>query len=583
MSKHIFWCMAMICCVVNLSWGQSSDEYYVESSGGDIFATHSAWDNHSVVLADNGNVAIWGTTLIDGGGNERVFLQGVQYPFTNPPGLVFDGIYDNSTCGSGPFSGQSRFHGMVDDKMTGINQVVVASTFYLPYPGGAQSGALVIFSIDPTSGAVNWVRHLFVYGDITQIKEVSIIQDNNGDFVIAYDFREAYPTYPTPFYGLGVTRLDPVGNVIWLTDYILGTVDTDNPFTLHHVIHDQSNGLYVLAGEYDLTPVGGTVEPFILQVDEGSGGLVNPLFHYDFPAPIGGITEVNGLYYISFTTPGGLLAMGEIDPSGILTNVFEYDLPSALLNGGTSEVYSHDLIYNPNSNYFDLLLNYTDGVSNSYGMGFVDYSNPMVIEYTEYEYDPGNFEGTPVSFTDLQPSLTFAFDDRLALIHPDGALVPGASAQEVVKLELFQLGCISQNGESQPMNPNIYNTNAVTLNDLVQGWSCNSKVNPVPYTGNIYDCGGGFITNYRQANVAPTDVKQELTLQVYPNPVQEALILDVDFTESLQTKLIDPMGKIVMETTDQTKLDVRALPPGVYILEVIADQQRFVESILIER
>ena len=59
--------------------------------------------------------------------------------------------------------------------------------------------------------------------------------------------------------------------------------------------------------------------------------------------------------------------------------------------------------------------------------------------------------------------------------------------------------------------------------------------------------------------------------------------MSVEFTESLQTKLIDPMGKIVMETSEQTKLDVRALPPGVYILEVVADQQRFVESILIER
>ncbi|MEL6135267.1 MAG: hypothetical protein AAFR59_18070, partial [Bacteroidota bacterium] len=169
MNKHLIICWVAFCCLGQILYAQSTDEYIIESSGGDVFTTHSAWDNHSIVLADNGNVAIWGTTLIDGAGDQRIFLQGIEYPFVNPPGLLFDGLYDNTACGGAPFSGQSRFHGMVADEITGSNQVVIASTWYRPYPSGAQSGSLVVFSIDPASGAVNWVRHLLVYGDITQI------------------------------------------------------------------------------------------------------------------------------------------------------------------------------------------------------------------------------------------------------------------------------------------------------------------------------------------------------------------------------------------------------------------------------
>ncbi|MEL6133347.1 MAG: T9SS type A sorting domain-containing protein, partial [Bacteroidota bacterium] len=406
------------------------------------------------------------------------------------------------------------------------------------------------------------------------------IQSMSGDFVIGYDFREAYPTYPTPFYGIGATRIDPVGNILFNAQHILGVVGTSNPFRLHHVAEDMTHGLFLLAGEYNLG--GGVVEPFMLQID-GGGGLVNDLFHYSFPGPIGGIVEVNGMYYVSFTTATGEIAMGEIDPSGVLTNVFEFAIPPPLLNGAVSTVISHDLQYNPNSNYFELLLNYTDGVNNSYGMGFVDYSSPFVMEYFEYEYDPGTLEGTPVSFVDLQPGLPFPLDDRLALVHPEGGILPNPNPQEQVRLELFQLTCITLNGDAQPMNPSFYSTSQVPLNLLLEGWSCDTDVNPFPYSGNIYDCSGGFLSPYRQANPNVAQATPELELQVYPNPVQDVLILDVEFQETLQAKVLDPLGKTVLQAENQTKLDVRSLAPGVYILEVIADQQRFVESILVER
>jgi len=585
MKKHLLCLVAILWGWAHVTIGQTStNEYYIESSGGDAFATHAPWDNHSLVLTNNRSSMMWGTTVINPAGQEQVFLQGLRLPFSNSPAVLFDGIYDNSVCGYNLPNPKSRFHGMVNDEISGINQVVVA-TYFVSEVGtnNVEYGSMVIFSIDPVSGNVNWTRHFTPFGDMTEVTGASIIQDQNGDFVIAYDYRETYPNYLTDSYGIGAAKIDPTGNLLWIVDHPIqmAPVLPDNPFTLHHVFHDVQNGLYVLAGESDL---GGVVETFTLSVDEGSGLVVNGMFQYDIPPFLGGITMNNGNYYVTYHSLGGLLGLAEIDPfSGIVTNAWEYDPPVNLNIQGAVTAFPRDLDFNPNTQMFELLTHYTDGVENAYGISTIDANNPTMIQYIEYEYVPGALGGKPVSFVDLQPNAATFTDDRLALIHPDGNALFNPNSQELVKLELFQFNCINASDDIQGFMPNGYSTNFLPMDDVDIQWSCQTKVVKLPYSGRIYDCGGGQIGTYRQApSVTVDDAIQAPTLKLLPNPAHAYILLDIDYRDALEVRMVDPMGKVVLETTSQTKLDVSLLASGMYILEVKADGQRMTESVLIQ-
>ncbi|MEO0638617.1 MAG: hypothetical protein AAFY70_02775, partial [Bacteroidota bacterium] len=82
MKKHLLCLVAILWGWAHVTIGQTStNEYYIESSGGDAFATHAPWDNHSLVLTNNRSSMMWGTTVINPAGQEQVFLQGLRLPF----------------------------------------------------------------------------------------------------------------------------------------------------------------------------------------------------------------------------------------------------------------------------------------------------------------------------------------------------------------------------------------------------------------------------------------------------------------------------------------------------------------------
>ncbi len=69
----------------------------------------------------------------------------------------------------------------------------------------------------------------------------------------------------------------------------------------------------------------------------------------------------------------------------------------------------------------------------------------------------------------------------------------------------------------------------------------------------------------------------DIVIQVYPNPVQTTLTLDIQSPKStwLQTKIIDVTGRIVRRTDlqvqagqHQAELDVKDLADGIYQIEV---------------
>jgi hypothetical protein len=69
------------------------------------------------------------------------------------------------------------------------------------------------------------------------------------------------------------------------------------------------------------------------------------------------------------------------------------------------------------------------------------------------------------------------------------------------------------------------------------------------------------------------DVKPSVTFNVYPNPADDLLTLNVQGSSENTVKIVDVLGNVVMEDKMNTskKIDVRDLKNGVYILTVYAN------------
>lgn len=69
---------------------------------------------------------------------------------------------------------------------------------------------------------------------------------------------------------------------------------------------------------------------------------------------------------------------------------------------------------------------------------------------------------------------------------------------------------------------------------------------------------------------ATEDIQQELITQVFPNPTQDYLQIQLENTSTAQGRLYDLTGRNLQSFTfaQNTRLDLTSLPSGVYLLEV---------------
>ena len=85
---------------------------------------------------------------------------------------------------------------------------------------------------------------------------------------------------------------------------------------------------------------------------------------------------------------------------------------------------------------------------------------------------------------------------------------------------------------------------------------------------------------------APLGVQSDLeSLRVYPNPASGHLT--VEFSEEIkEVALYDLSGKMVMRTTDGqefSRLNIIAVPKGIYLLQVSTETATLYRKILIEQ
>ncbi len=111
-----------------------------------------------------------------------------------------------------------------------------------------------------------------------------------------------------------------------------------------------------------------------------------------------------------------------------------------------------------------------------------------------------------------------------------------------------------------------------------QWMTATSKIPYFEVTGNLV--GSNFtITNARyrgfDKSAPPTvttsvsEIKNELPLVVYPNPVKDKLILDAYHDKNFKASIFDVNGKLIkQENNQQSQIDVSGLEKGIYILVI---------------
>jgi len=108
-------------------------------------------------------------------------------------------------------------------------------------------------------------------------------------------------------------------------------------------------------------------------------------------------------------------------------------------------------------------------------------------------------------------------------------------------------------------------------------WDCISP-------GNCQDPGTGTgaytsLTACQTACVA-TEISEETSLKIYPNPVKDVLIIEGKYTS---VEIYDVFGKAVLTTDYQNTIDVSSLSSGVYMLNITKGDETFMQKITITK
>ncbi|MCC6691265.1 MAG: T9SS type A sorting domain-containing protein [Bacteroidia bacterium] len=118
------------------------------------------------------------------------------------------------------------------------------------------------------------------------------------------------------------------------------------------------------------------------------------------------------------------------------------------------------------------------------------------------------------------------------------------------------------------------------------GGTASYSVGQLVYTTNIGSSGSveqGVQHTYEIFTVGNNETTMKLSLQAFPNPTTENLIVQIsDYNnEKLSYQLVDMQGKLItigQITTQQTQIEMRNLPLTTYFINVINQENKTVQT-----
>jgi hypothetical protein len=87
----------------------------------------------------------------------------------------------------------------------------------------------------------------------------------------------------------------------------------------------------------------------------------------------------------------------------------------------------------------------------------------------------------------------------------------------------------------------------------------------------------GFLQTKLKSGGTPAESFPAFQMSVYPNPVNDLLMIKVEMMQGLQYTLHDVTGVLIEQrliTEEETEIDFRSLSPAIYILRVFDNNQQ---------
>ncbi len=502
------------------------------------------------------------------------------------------------------------------------NSYVTGNSYSIP-PGASLKEHCVLTVKVNTNGQTLWTRNLFVpqnYGAMSK----SIASDDSGNVYVLYQSRFDYGD--TIMNRLVVNKYDPQGNTIWnkyLTEYQHGLTEEVAPREFIY-----RDGFLYCAGGTNFMPDGpANIDGFLYKVNAVTGNVV---WRSVYDGPLGSDDAFRGC----IPGPNGDVwvvgrSKGLLGPTGIFS---DYDVLVARYNASGALQWSY--LLNGSGNSDDIGLNLVvDAQGNSYHSSQVDVlgmgSDSIVVE----KISPSGqrlwrhgFIGSNSGSTRKQPILLLPSGDVVVTSNTvNGITTFAMNASTGAELWRTHYSRAAQGAADKPYEMiadtagNIYIAGGTRHNSGILDDVTTLKYNSSgvlqwyayynePHTGsqdmgvglaldgvqNVYTIGwvqdslyndDYFIAKYGNAlppvepDPEPTAIKRIAMqdMKVYPNPADQFLIVERADRQSLPAKLIlrNVAGQTVWQdqtTKGQQRIDLRLLPPGVYILEYADDK-----------
>ncbi|MEM6342769.1 MAG: T9SS type A sorting domain-containing protein [Bacteroidota bacterium] len=551
-----FSCWILFCSPL---FGQGLNLTFETNAPNESFANHRPWENANIDLINGSGIAVWGTTLDDGFGNEAVYIQTFETPVSGAVNIGFDKQFQIVD----PFNkqnplGPTQFHALVEDG----NQVVVAATRDWETVG---SGVrfITIFSLERSSGIILWTQSLH-FGDVMRMDDLQMIRDNAGDFVVAFNLESQLPKWGPVRNrsGIGAVKLDPNGAIQWVRTFrYAGSTYIPSLFRLTDLKQNQlSTGApYVLAGSYSRS--GPNEEAFVLMLDPNgllyAGQAAQRADIRPGAEDYLSVAADGNSHYLSFADANQEMGLQKFDNNYNFSPTVSIIPPVA----GKSQTLTRQI--KSSTGFIDLMLEYLDPTGVEWSGGFGRFNGTNLF-YREYDYAPGDKEAIPYGYN-------LESGQILLLSHPTiaaGAMGnPLPSYLRVLEGASPANACHPPNGGLQT----AVNLTAPTWNSLFLVSSNKYQklaTKPVAsdYNGMILDCNLNPFANYRVAGETDNFLLPKISL--FPNPATSAIQLSGDLASYETLEVLDMTGRVVLKSSVGNKISIASLSPGIYHLRL---------------